>query len=110
MLHRRAVFALPVLALASCVGTPATPSITGSNAVALWGIAKGVGQVVLGVAETADPALGTVVAGIQAIIAAGEPLVAQAASNASAASALEGQAKALLLAAAPHVSVVSNKA
>ncbi len=101
------------LALSGCAGTltavrrvAATVGPTASEAVTLYGIAKGVAEV----ASVAEPALAPL---ISAMIAASDPLVAElqrkllaAQAEASAATQLEAQAKALLLHSAASVRVL----
>ena len=99
--------ALPVAGCAT-LATIATNAQTPAGSAALWGVARGMGEAVLGAAEMLDPGLAPVVSGIEAIIAAGAPLVASAATSATAAAQLRDQANALTLAAAPLISVIAN--
>jgi hypothetical protein len=110
MNRRQVIVGAPVLVIAGCSGVTAAGVIAGTNdAVNLWGIALGIGQVVLGAAEVLFPGSTTVVDGIEAIIAAASPLVTTAATDVVAAATLTQQANALQLLAAPSVTVLANK-
>ncbi len=99
------------LALAGCVGTMGTMrklagevAPTVADALALYGIARGVAEV----AVVAEPALAPLVA---ALVAIADPLMArlqQAQADTAAAAQLEAQAKALLLRTASVVHVLPN--
>lgn len=114
MLARRALVpSLLSVGLAGCVAaksastTPASNTST-SSAVNLWGIALGMGQAVLAVAEATIPGVAAAAVAINAIIAAATPLVAAAQTDVAAAAQLKDQATALITVAAPLVSVFAN--
>lgn len=121
-MQRRAVIAtLPLFAVAGCGAILASPGVApvvaaasnvATTAVNLWGIAKGMGNIVLtaalAVGEALDPELVPVVAGIKALIAAFDPLVTTAQTVAADAATLQAQANALQLLAAPHITVTAN--
>jgi hypothetical protein len=84
-----------------------------ASVTTLWGVVYGVGKVALGVLETADPAVGIIIASAEAVA----PLIAQlpalasdAVALASAVSTIQASAHSVLLAAAPVIQVVPNGA
>jgi hypothetical protein len=95
--------------LGACAAGAGTPSATGaatalSTATTLWGIAKGVGQVALDVLSVVNPPAAAIVNGAIALI---DPLLAAGTADAA---LVTTQAHAVLLAAAPVVTVITTAA
>lgn len=108
-MSRRAIFALaPFAFLGAASGcaavTSAVTTLTSDPAViALWGVAKGIGQVALTALEASNPA----VALIASAISTADTLIAAGSQDAT---LITAQAHTVLLAAAPVVTVVANSA
>lgn len=95
-----------VAVLGACAaGVPASATAPAvATATTLWGIAKGVGMVALDVLSVVNPPAAAIINGAIALI---DPLIAAGTADAA---LVTTQAHAVLLAAAPVVTVVTNAA
>jgi hypothetical protein len=112
-MNRRALLTgLPLAALTGCAIPTAAPTDP-TTATAFWGIVKGTAEQAATVLAIVDPpagiALGAAVAGVDAIVTNLPAIEADATATATAVASIYTQSQAVLLTAAPHITVVPNK-
>ncbi len=100
-------------AVSSATTSLASAAASTASAVTFWGIVKGIAQTALLGLDAADPAAGAAlslaVQGVETIVANFPAIEANAEALTTAVASIYSQGQKVLIAAAPHVTVIPNK-